>query len=537
MKTLLAFLAGAAALGLAVRLRRRGGPLSGEGLARACLLLLVAIALLVPAALGALRAAALLLEELSAPGSAAAWRDLGLAVLLLGLLALAARHGPRRLGERPFLLLALAVAAALKLAWVLVVRAEAVSDFGTMWQLAGRVADQGLGRVAADLPPVAHVYLERVLPFFVPLRLLFGAGALSYALANVAAQLAAAVLVWYLARRWFGPAAAGAALTVALFAVEPLLAAGIPTHDIPGALYTLLALAVLDLGAARLAAGRTAAAAWAGAGFGLLAVVVDLQRTTGPFLLLPCGAIAVAAAAFAVPAGRPRRRAGLLAAALLLALPFGIYRLADRALVAAGISIPPEAFAARRGMVFATGSASWGDGSWEQFEHELHLRYRGVPLDWPRFAAVRLASDLRFSPLARLAHYTRKSRLLFDLGSQTAFYLTGARSTGIGPWEPAPLPPDATARWAFRARCFALPFLIGLVLACRRLGRAPLPPLAALLPLAHLATVALLLLLFALVQPRYLYQAWAIGAIYLGPLLAGPGRDQGEPCPGAGTAG
>jgi len=100
-------------------------------------------------------------------------------------------------------------------------------------------------------------------------------------------------------------------------------------------------------------------------------------------------------------------------------------------------------------------------------------------------------------------------------------------------------------RTALLARCFTVPFLIGLVLGCLRLwcprlepaepaepGQparpGQLPPLAALLPLVHLATVSLLLLLFALVQPRYLYQVWAIGAIYLGPLLAGPEREDGE---------
>jgi hypothetical protein len=528
----LAGLAGALAVGLAIRLWRRGGPLSGEGLVRAVLLLLIAVGLLVPAVIGALRAASLVLEALAAPGGGAAWGYVAGAAVLLLLLALAARHGPRRLGERRFLLAALLLAAAVKLAWVLLVRAEPVSDFEILWRLTGRAAGQGLDAVAASLPGVAHVYLERILPFLLPLRLLFGPGALVYALANVAAQLATSWLVWHLARRWFGPAAAGAALLVSLAAPETLLAAGIPTHDIPGALYTLLALALLDRGVARLASPRTGArwgsAAWAGAGFGLLAVVVDLQRTTGPFLLLPCGLTAVAAVACAVPPGR-RWRAALLAAALLLVLPYGLYRLADRALVAAGLAIPPEALTARRGMVLAAGSASWGDGGWDQLQNEYLVRYRGVELNWPRHAALRLASDLRFSPAARLSHYTRKSRLLFDLGTQTYFYLAGARRAG--PLEPKPLDPVWVERSALLARCFTVPFLFGLVLGCLRLWRRPaqqLPPLAALLPLVHLATVSLLLLLFALVQPRYLYQVWAIGAIYLGQLLAGPERENGE---------
>jgi hypothetical protein len=493
--------------------------LDPDRLTRAVLWVAAAVGILLPSIVGLLVSGNLVLAGLTGPNAALHRTGALAAGLALAALVAAVRLLPARMGHRAFLIVATAVALAVKLAWVHLVTMEPLSDFGKMWALASEVAAEGPGTATGSPLFMKRVFFERILPFFLPMRLLFGPEPSSYAVPNVLAGIATSWLVYLLAREWFGAGAARAAFVLSLAAPEALLAAEIPTHDIPGALYTVAGLVVFNAACKLFQAGRTRAALAAGCAFGLVAVIVGLQRTTGPFLLLSCGLLGVAVAVVGGEAGRRRRIAGLagLAALVLLIAPLAVYQAGRGALRLAGVTLPQEMLVRQRGMVMTASSESWSDGSWWHFETEYRRRYGHLEsVDWPRLGMVRFATDTYHTPTARLSHYLRKASFLYDLGGLAFFYVRGADLAGVGPIEGW-----REERLTLLCRCFTVFFLACLLVGCHRLWNLPRVPLRAFVPLFYFAVLASLLLFFAQTQSRYLYQIWYIGSIYAGIALAG----------------
>jgi hypothetical protein len=500
----------AAGTGTAV-LRRNPEPFSWDRLVRAGLLLSVAAGLLLPAAIGWIHAANLAVNSLVGPFASSHWGDLLMTALVLAGLLSAARSWPGRLGDGLFLVAVTTGAIAVKLAWVLLVRMEPVSDFAGMWDLTSKIVEEGVRSVGVGIPAtedrvfLERIYFERIVPYFLPLRFLLGPEPWAYTVPNVLAGAASSWLVYLLARDWFGARPARVAFVLSLVSVETVLAAEIPTHDIPGTLYTLLGLLAFDRAARLVLAGRWRAALAASSAFGVIAVIVGLQRTTGPFFLLSCGVLGWVAVLLAWP-----RREALQAALVLLVVPLALFEVLSLVWRAADLTVPPEMFARRRGMVLATGTDSWGDGSYAHFASQYLLPYGKLEgMNWFRFSAVKLASDTHYVPSARLSAYLRKARSLFDLGTQTYFYVQGAELSGAGVIEGR-----REERLIFIARCFNLLFLALFAAGCLRLWASPRVPLLSFVPLFYLSVLSSLLLFLGMVQPRYLYLIWYTGAIY-----------------------
>ena len=498
-------------------------PLSGDRLARAVLWVAAAVGILIPSVVGLLVSGNAVLAGVTGAGGALHRRDVLAAGLALAALVAGVRLLPARIGHRSFLIVATAAALAVKLAWVYLVTMEPLSDFGKMWALASEVAAEGAD-VATESPLfMRRVFFERILPFFLPMRLLFGPEPSSYAVPNVLAGIATSWLVYRLAREWFGDAAARAAFVLSLLAPETVLAAEIPTHDIPGVLYTVAGLVVFNAALRRFLEGRTRAALAVGCAFGLLAVIVGLQRTTGPFLLLSCGLLGLVIVFLDL--GTDRRRLAWAALALLIA-PLAVYQVGRTGLRMAGATLPHEMLVRQRGMVMAASSESWSDGSWWHFETEYKRRYGHLQsVDWPHLGMVKFATDTYHTPTARLSHYLRKSSFLYDLGGLAFFYVRDADLAGVGP-----IAGRREERLTLLCRCFTVFFLICLLMGCHRLWKLPDVPLRAFVPLFYFAVLASLLLFFAQTQSRYLYQIWYIGSIYAGIALAGlkPGEHEAE---------
>jgi hypothetical protein len=169
----------------------------------------------------------------------------------------------------------------------------------------------------------------------------------------------------------------------------------------------------------------------------------------------------------------------------------------------------PEDLSTRLDVVAAAGTDSWGDASYGHLVKNYVLPYESLPLNWRRFMLLKLASDVQRNPAGQVEAYLRKARHLYDLGSQTFFYLQEAR------WHAGP-----AIGWAPRAqtiaRCFSAFFLAALAAASLRLWNRPRLPLLALFPLFFFALLSCLLLSFGEVQSRYMYPLWYLGAIYLG---------------------
>ncbi|MEA2604693.1 MAG: hypothetical protein QOF89_5685 [Acidobacteriota bacterium] len=516
-----------AATAYAVRTARRQGPLAAGLMVRAVLFLVTGIGVFLPALVGLLNLSNRTLARLVNPEVAVTLGDLLLTTLAVAGLVLGARHWPVRLGEPAFVALALVSAIGLKLAYVFVVHVELVSDFASMWGLTSLLAEHGLGATRSSLTFFYHwAHFERVLPYLLPLRLAFGPQPSSYTVANVVLGAASSLLVYRMTRPWFGAGAARVALVVSLAAVETVLASAIPTHDVPGAFYTLLSL-TLVLAAWRLhSQGRYRAALLVSAGFGLAVLVLDVQRTTGTVMLLSSALLGLAMAfverrAPGPPA--PGRNRQLVATLSLVLIPWVVFGAADQALRRAALRVPSALLARAGGLGLAAGTDSWGDGGYDYCFENYTIPYNALAVNWSSLTLAKLATDTHHHPGARVASYLRKATVLFDLGSQTYFYLNAAELRGLGPVSgPRADRVLAISRW------FSALFLGALVVAFRRLWTMPEVPLPSLLPLLYLAVLTAILLFLAEVQPRYLYSIWYLGAIYVGALLGGPARGEAE---------
>lgn len=499
-----------AALYAAVRMRRQQR-LSPRHLCAAFLACGIVGALLVPALLGALHSAEHVMANVEGPHAGGERRAVLAAGVVLVLLLWTLRRWPEKLPEALFLVLLGVPLTIGKLVYVHLVQMEPISDFAAMWALTGEIASAGLPTPATL---VEWLYLERVLPYLLPLRVLFGPEPSSYAAANVLVGVASSVGTYFLARRLFGPAAARAAFALSMVAPETWLAAEIPTHDVPGALFLVLGLLILYAVHDRVREGRRSAILW-GAGWGLLVVVLDLQRTVGTWFLLTCGTVAAASVLLDPPAPQWRRGA-LLAIGALLLVPMLTLAAGNWALRAGGLKNSAGDFVREQEPALLMGLTSWSDGLPWNIAAEVS-RYRDLPIDWTPIAAAHVASETAWHPLSRLGALVRHSRTLFALGSQTGIYLT---PSAIGQ-RFGQLSVNAIM---VASSCFSALFVFLLWRGCWRLASSPLPALSLLVPLAYLAVLAGILILLGQIQPRYLYAIWYLGAIFAGWGLT-PARD------------
>lgn len=495
----------------------RKTPPSTDRLVRSVLLVTVIVGLLVPSAVGLLQSAHAVLDQLTSASPYLVRSDVVAIALVLALLVLAARRWPEAWLDSPFLLVVGVAVILLKLAYVQAVGMEPYSDFAEMWSMASRVVGGGLGHAFADPRNLMEAtYLERIVPYLLPLRWLFGPEPSAYGIPNVLTGTVCSVLVYALTRDWFGRSAARAAFVVSLVAVETWLAAEIPTHDIPGALYAIAGVALYVRLSRLMDAHRIAPALIVSLLLGLVTLLLEQQRNTGLLMLASGGLLGASTPLLDGREVTPLGRRAVAATTLFLVIPLTVFLLGKGVLIAARLAVPTQTLEPVRAMNLAACTESWSDGSWGHIHQNYELRYGAQPIHWQRLAVVRFASDTLHSPLARLSSYLRKARILFDLGSQTYFYVTNASLPGQRTIDVA-----MEQRVLLVSRCFTIFFLTSFLLGCRRFVRLRAVPIMVWLPLFYLSMVSTLLILLGPVQPRYLFQLWYLGAGYAGLWLGG----------------
>jgi hypothetical protein len=486
-----------AAAATVIRLRRP--QLDYPCLARSSIAVAWLLFFAAPALIGASTAAEELLLQVNQARAVAIF-----AAAVAGLVVWA-RIWPERLGNRPFVALTIALALIAKLTFAALVSVDPASDFEFMWESAtSRLADDGLLELR-EMKPDERVLTWRSALYLWPLRELFGPERTSYAVVNQIACVLCSLCAYLLAARFFGAAAARVTLVLSLAAVEPLLASSIPTHDIPGALLVLLGLLagmrLIDaLGASR----WRSAWAWVAVS-ALLLLGLELQRNLGLLLgatLLGMGVVALRAANPAPP----RRR--LWAAAAVLAAPLLFTQTAQAGLVRAQMQIAPADAEQLFWLSVVAATDGWADGTWSHWYNTYYVFYRPTPVDWSAIVAPKLASETFHAPASRLESYQRKSRHLYDLGSQVYFY-----TDGDDLW--------VASRGLAAARFFSIGFLVlGVVGAAWVLFFRP-TPISSFVPLAFICVVSAALLLLLEVQPRFLFFIWYAGAPYAAVALTG----------------
>jgi hypothetical protein len=388
-----------------------------------------------------------------------------------------------------------------------------LSDFATMWNYAVSVAGIGF-HAPAGLVEV------RTFPYFVPLSVISGGSPISYKIANVVLLVLSSGIVYLYTRRLGGARAALIALVIVALAPEPLLAAAIPSHDVPGVFLTLLALylmAVIDAVAEERPNG---ARQWLkltalGAILGIALMLGEIQRGLSPFLV---GTILFGILIL----WRRRPRAATLARAVVcgLIIPVAVLNVGTAAFRS---RLPKDTVTElRRGSWkwIAAYANSESDGNFANLNAITPSLDLLETRDLQAFAVTRTLTDFADRPAARPANFVRRSASLYKLGAQFWFYLDDSefgRHWNATTLVPTPSAAAALSRF-FRAYtvAFRVPFLLAGLIALVWVMLRQSPTGTLLRPVLFASLLTLALALIGESQPRYLFALWFILPMYIG---------------------
>jgi hypothetical protein len=189
-------------------------------------------------------------------------------------------------------------------------------------------------------------------------------------------------------------------------------------------------------------------------------------------------------------------------------------KILDVGLLEAGIRAPSEQAATWKYRALVGHSDSWIDGRYNDAVTNYYDRYTLTGDQWLEILIPKLLTDLYHTPMERLSSWVRRSCHLFELGSQHNFYIRESLLHDGKPIPRAALDAAATGTYTFSAG-----FLFLFAVALWRHFRST-PALPTTVPLLYLSLLSLALLFLFQTQPRYLYQIWYIGSIYIGGYLA-----------------
>ena len=340
----------------------------------------------VDAALGAIQLVLLAFALAAALGvmATAAWvaRDAGRVVAVaavavaVGLSVAVAHLWPAR-HEASFAAAVLCLGTALRLGYVCLVRVEPTSDFAIMWRLASDAARGVPLPAAADLAGYfpAGVYLERIFLYLLPLTRLAHGSAFGFRIANALLGGLTAWLMYRFARRWLGALTARLTLILALLAIEPMLAAAVPTHDIPAALLTAAFVAGAAAALERIGNGERSLGL--AVGLGLLVTALEFQRSTGAAAVY---GLTLASFVFVLEKSAPQ--ASLRVGVALVVIILTSWSLAA-ALRSSRWAESTASRARRAALATATATDSWTTTLWGNPEDNYQHRYGDIDVDWP----------------------------------------------------------------------------------------------------------------------------------------------------------
>ena len=488
---------------------------------RDLLFLLVLIGLVIPAVYAHYRSTDAILGKIAAVNGSLYLQDtLILTGLLAALLLIALRW---QLRDRWFYIGVTAFFLMVKLYYVIVIDAKPVSDFYTMLAQANRWVENG------GVPPfsemnnaIRRIHGERILLYLYPLRLLFESN-LAWQISNVLVTVGCTLIAARLAHITLGANVARAALVFSLFAIEPLQAAEIPSHDIPGALSLLV---VIWISVELFRGGHSNTRYWSlSVGLGAALLWVSMQRGIGVVVILSMALVALLRFAQDGLRGESLKNLVMSPRSELLGfflLPVLVFFLLGAALQAADYRRGASDSGVRRAVAIAAHTESWGNGSYGYWKK--HWLRRSLPEDAPMdFAAKRLMNDIYHSPLENISHYFRKARRLYAFGTHQGFYLNKATIRGddsVSTRDKVRIGNASNIHEAIMLFFLAVGSLF-LFMKRTRIG-------AEHYGLVVLSSFSLLLILAAEVQSRYLFPIWYIGAIYAGYGLACLCRKEGK---------
>jgi len=320
----------------------------------------------------------------------------------------------------PTFALILGILFLVRLAWVLTLNPELVSDFKTYWTVASTMAQDG-----PDFP-LDSVGSLRAFPYFAPSIVVFGNHSLTYKVANVAVMGLATFFVYQYSQKRFSLVTAQVAAILCNLAPETYAASAITSHDIPGVMFlSLIGLSILLLDQQSIQRNRLTISLGLAIILAILVRLTDIQRFPADFVVLSL--LLAATLSILLQIKEPTRSHDTLRLlfhrTLFIALVPGFI-----VLMTLPLSTPyfgswtDDNKAAERSLAFWH-SQSKGDFASYKAIHSAFLR---VATEQKKELGLHLfLSDLADSPLHRIKNIERRSKRLFQFGSQAGFYLRG----------------------------------------------------------------------------------------------------------------
>lgn len=365
-----------------------------------------------------------------------------------------------------------------------------VSDFLRMWEAASRFDKTGL-------QPVRGIIEQRALFVLYPIVEVFGARPLALEIANSIIYAAIGLIGYDVLRRQHSHRAAQAFSLVWLTSFEPLMAIGIPTHDLWGVLFisgALWALCRTQEAITHVGLGwRTSS--WMVL-TGVLLALLQAQREIGVVLLLASVLVLVYWGL-----GRALGWRTALAAPVILVVVFFAM---TGAMSSAGVLAPKtgqEQLNTARIAGFAT-SFSSGRFTYGVAVRDTFLKPLDDDASRNELAHSIFLSDITSQPAQRLPNFLTRLRALAQPGSQMYFYMAEVPSKTTARARVAAL---ASACWVFGVGLLA-------VFSILRRKRGEMLSAAAVMAM-FAGGMILAFCAVSEVQPRYAFFMWFVTAM------------------------
>jgi hypothetical protein len=342
---------------------------------------------------------------------------------------------------------------------------------------------------------------------------MFGKSVLVVKAANVIALLGCSLISFDLSRRWFGERVGRGMLVVTLMVPETIYSVVIMTHDIPGTLYLLISLWILDRMLQRFREKQWLSFILLSLLLGISVTLMDVQRNILTFWLLAMILFLIFLISgkndFQNQLGKGNlcrfKRFGMLFL-LLIVLPlflqfsiFSVPKLKNW--------MPDSEEQARRTSNWLYGYAnSWSSGKWGEASREWRLYQEVGSKQRKSIALTKILSDIYYNPIDKGLNYFLKAGNLYSLGSKVNRYYDNDRLLSTTVLKGMRVKQFLKIHNIVFVLFFECAFIVSsIILLAKRV--IPVRMWQALLVLA---CMSILLLLFGEIQPRYMFPLWFI---------------------------
>jgi hypothetical protein len=292
---------------------------------------------------------------------------------------------------------------------------EPVSDFARQWNVAIDYAENGITQPFSP-------QTQRGLPFYYPLVVLFGKSSTVYLTANVVLSSSTFLMSAWIARRYFGWAAAAKTSLLLLFGFEVYFANTFPSHDVLGSFGVVLFLVLLTesevlVGAGRFSRPRIAAISALALAMSLTITWVEWQRTMGMFCALAL--LFWGIASFIQRAARWRLRLAIGVTVLALSA------VQNCGLKSGGLKAiqPPTDLTSSEMSLLVFGSDE-GDGRFADWYRNARMATALQPDEITSLSKVSFVESLRSNPRRKYRNYLDRQLNFLRTGQDSGWYLT-----------------------------------------------------------------------------------------------------------------